>query len=90
MPKNANRSPRKHANRKMIMNSAAKCFDRVQTPPAPIVVTELQDLFRHPHRKIDRLVDLIRREPSLQVEPLNLEKFLTADGEENPGTESVR
>jgi HD-like signal output (HDOD) protein len=39
-------------------------------PPAPTVVTELLELFSNPNQDLDRIVELIRYDPSLTAKIL--------------------
>jgi putative nucleotidyltransferase with HDIG domain len=53
------------------MNSLDRYLDRVQNlPPAPTVAIQLLDLFSNPDRDIDRIVQLIRHDPSLTAAAL--------------------
>ena len=54
------------------MHTASQYLDRVTgLPPAPAIANELLDLFNDPNQDIERVVELIRLDPSLTVQILN-------------------
>jgi putative nucleotidyltransferase with HDIG domain len=60
-----------HQERLRILNPAKRYLDGVTSlPPAPMLVTELLNLFREPDRDVDQVVRLISYDPSLTAQIL--------------------
>lgn len=65
---------------------AGRYLDGVASlPPAPMLVTELLNLFRQPDRDIDQVVQLISYEPSLTAQVLRACHSVHFSGDEPPG-----
>jgi putative nucleotidyltransferase with HDIG domain len=74
------------SSRRVVLNPAERYLNKVASlPPAPMLVTQLLDLFRQPDCDVDAIVQVISYEPSLTAQILRTCNSACFAGEQPPG-----